>query len=409
MKIEKIKSEGLSYEYSVIFSAAEIASEIDSRIKTRSRSFRMPGFRPGHVPYSIVRKKVGPDVIHQVMEKFVDRASENVIREANIKILAYRPTYKVEQDYADGKDVKLVFYIEAAPEFEIKPYQFEISKIVPVVSDEDVEEDLQSRLKNFPFYELAEEGYEIKPQDVILYKATCYVNGRENKRHSFSQEAHLPAVIPEDNEFLQSFLGKKVSEEFDYTPPQQDSSTQTDIWTYKIHIEAIQKALIDLSIEEYAVKAGCEDKSDLRTKIKQDLETRIENEAYLYHKNQFIEAILEQYSFDVPQRMVDIEIRNIVMSVKKSQKPEELKSDEELYVEYTEIGKQRVLLGCVLDRIARIENITASDDEVRSVLYWKAMNSANPSEETYHRYCQDAGMVAYTRAEITERKVFDLL
>lgn len=415
MNFEKVSSDGMRHEYRVVLSADEIENQIVEAVKERAKTFKMQGFRAGHVPFDMVRSNVESSVIGKVFDNLISKACDEIIKDSQARDLSSRPTYKFETPYEKGKDITLTMTIEIAPSFELGSYEIEIEKIVPSVSDEEVSEAMAGFMKNFPNYEKADKDYAIKPQDEVLYKATCYNNGVESKKKSFSNKVLIPNAIPEGAEFLANFIGKKIGETFDFVP-----ATDKNL-NYKVMVRAINKAVTDMAPEDYAKSHGFKDLGEMTQAFRSRLESEITAQAFLYHKNQILEALEKQYKFDLPKGILEQEMNAVLASVKKEQESEaqkakekgekfELKSDEDLKKEYEDVVTKRVLLGYVLNKIARQENIKVSDQELQQLILMDIKRNPSVSPNTIVKYYRNnPEALAYKRAEIVEHKVIDFL
>lgn len=411
MNFENIKSDGMSFEYKVTFLAKEIESNIEKEVEKRAKTFKMQGFRPGHVPLNIVRSNVENSVIKDVLENLISEACKSVIKDAKVQDLASKPTYKFEDRYEKGKDLNLTMFIEVAPSFELHPYEMEITKVLPKVSEKEINDATETLMKTSPIYEKAEFGYQVKSKDEVSYRADCYNKGVESKKKSFSNNIIIPDVIPEDAEFLKNFVGKKVGESFDFVP-----ATDKNL-TYKITVKSIRKALTDLSVEEFAKKRNFKDVKEMQDAIKEKLEADINNQAFIYHKNQILEKLEKEYKFDLPQGILDQEMNSVLKNVKqeaeaaakKEGKKPEIKSDEELKKEYADIVRKRVLLGYVLNKIAKEEKITATEKEIQQAIIAEINSNPNMAQIIVDYYSKNPEAVAYKKAEIIEYKVISFL
>ncbi|MDR0744642.1 MAG: trigger factor [Holosporales bacterium] len=413
MKFENIKSDGMKYEYKILLSADEVEEGIVSAVEERAKTFRMQGFRVGHVPLNIVRNSVESAVIKDVFNDLVNKAYSEIVKDLKITDVSSRPVYKFEKEYEKGKDVDIAIVFDAAPSFDLKSYDIEVTKIIPKVSSEEIENAKKAFMANSPVYEKADDNYAIKPKDEVSYKAICYVNGIESKKKSFQNTIIIPETIPDDAEFLKSFLGKNLKDSFDFVSP-TDKNLK-----YKIIIKSVKKAVTEISEEDFAKQKGFKDANEFFEAIKKSLENEIEATAFLYHKNQILETLEKQYKFELPQNVIDLEMKNILAEVKRELAEEKRKgtaseedlkkTDDDLKKEYEEVGKQRVLLGYILNKIAKEENIVATDDELNRVILSEI--NRNPSMGNYliDYYSKNPSAITYKRAEIIEHKVISFL
>ncbi|MDR1333257.1 MAG: trigger factor [Holosporales bacterium] len=405
MKIDNVKEGGMSREYSVTIPADEIEEAIVSAVTKRARTFKMHGFRPGHVPLAVVRSNVEGEIIQTVLESLISKACDDVVKESKVATLATRPTYRIDDAYKPGSDVKITVFIEEAPAVDVKPYDFKITKIVPDVSDDVVDSEFTRMMKARPAHKKAGEGYAAKQLDMVDYFATCYSNGVKNKQRSFKNSTMIPPDEEADEaSYLLEFVGKTVGDTIDFTPP-SDSSV-----TFKMQIKEIHEALPGLSQDEYAKECGIETAADFKLLVKELLENGIESAAYLYHKNQILEAIIEQYDFELPSMIVAAEARNVIAEIRAEPEGDDAKkTDSELKEEYADVIKKRVLLGYVLNNIAAKEGIVATDREVQDAIKYEMDSNPRSAQYVADYYTHNEGAIAYKRAEIIEYKVISFI
>jgi trigger factor len=412
MKFTNIKSDGMKHEYQVIFNADEIENDILDAVKEKAKTFKMHGFRQGHVPLNIVRNNVENSVITSVLDSLISKACNSIMQDCKAQDLASKPIYKFESKYEKGKDIAVLITIETAPVFDLKPYEIDITKIIPKVSEKEIADASNHIMKISPIYENAEKDRLIAPRDEVSYHAICYIEGTESKKKSFKDTLTIPENIPNDAELLQNFIGKKVGDSFNFIPATDKKRN------YKITIKSIKKIIPNLAIEEYSKRKGFKNLAEFNLAIKNSLENDINSRAFVYHKNQILEALGKQYDFELPKGIVDQEMKSIIANVKKelqehaaqSNKPEKIsKSDEELEKEYAEVVRKRVLLGYVLNRIAKEENITATEQEIQNSILSEVNRSPAMAEAIIEYYSKNQNAVAYKRAEIIEHKAVSFL
>src|ERR1700761_7558666 len=100
MQVIKNNSEGLKEHFTVTIPAGQIASEMDTRLAEVGRTVRIPGFRPGKVPMTLLRKKYGPSVMGEVVENAVNNGAQKAIADNDLRP-ALRPELGINS-YQDG-------------------------------------------------------------------------------------------------------------------------------------------------------------------------------------------------------------------------------------------------------------------------------------------------------------------
>jgi trigger factor len=413
MDFKNVNSNGTRYECEIILKAADIEDNLKKAISEKAKTFKMQGFRPGHVPFEIVRKHVEAGILPDVFKTMINNACAVVIKEMGITDVATQPAYRFNEDYENGKDAKLTIFIEAVPIFELKEFKCKITKIIPLIKDEDITKLKKDLMKFNPVFGKAEKNYCVNPGDKISYFVQCIVNGVISKKKSFENSAVISVENFEHFKFLENFIGKKVGETFNF-----DLETEKNT-IYKCTIKYIKKALLDLPFEEYAKKKGFKDAEELEKVIIDDFEKSINESAFIYHKCQILDALANEYDFDLPKSIVEQETKNVIANIRREIENEKRqgitnnkdldKSDEELVEKYESVIKKRVLLGYILNKFARKYGITVSDDEVRRSIFEETHRNPEQASDIIAHYTGNHAAITYKRAEIVEKKVIEFL
>ena len=133
MQITETKSAGLSREFRVALPASEIEEKISLRLKEIARTAELPGFRPGKVPVSILRKRYGQNVMGEILERAVNDSSQQALSEKGIRP-AMQPEIEIDS-FKDGMDLEYTIAGESLP--EIEPVDFSTIKLERWVTETD--------------------------------------------------------------------------------------------------------------------------------------------------------------------------------------------------------------------------------------------------------------------------------
>src|SRR6266851_2929930 len=127
MQITETNAEGLKHEFKVTIGADDIARRVESRLHEIGRQVRLPGFRPGKVPLTVLKKRYGPSVMGEVIERAVNDSSSEAMREHKLRP-ALQPKVEIVS-FNEGKDLEYRLAVEVLPEFDGQPV-FEILALV---------------------------------------------------------------------------------------------------------------------------------------------------------------------------------------------------------------------------------------------------------------------------------------
>ena len=408
---EKISTDGLQSKYKITFPASLIEETIIAAAKEKAKTVKMPGFRPGKVSLPIVRSRYKDEINKSAIEYLVSNACNQIIKENNIKELALNPSYAFDNEnnrFEEGKDISVIVTIEEMPTFDLKPYDFEITKIVPNVTDEAIEDVRKNIMTNNPAYVTIKEDRAIQVGDRVHYSASYFHKGVANSARNIDNFV----IIPEnsDDSFIKELLGKKVNDSFDFEFPNNKKVL------YKVTVNEIQVKDPTVTPEQYATTHGFKALDEFNGAIKTQIENNINSKAYLYHKSQIIEALVKDYEFELPKSVVEQEKRNILRQIRaerdKAQANGEkldTKTDKELMEEYSDTVNKRVLLGYIFNKIAKQEGIEATDDELNNVLLNEINSRPDLGNRLIEYYRKNPAAINYKRAEITEQKVVNFL
>jgi len=103
MEVTQTATEGLKHEFKVIVSAKDIESQVDNKLTELSTQVRIPGFRPGRVPLTLLKKRYGDSVLGEVVERAVADSSEQALSKHGLRP-AMRPKVEITS-FEKGHDL----------------------------------------------------------------------------------------------------------------------------------------------------------------------------------------------------------------------------------------------------------------------------------------------------------------
>ncbi len=142
MQVTELSAEGLKRSFSVVVPAAELEATRDKRLAALGRDLRMPGFRPGKVPMSVVKKRYGTAVTGEVLEEQVQNATRELLTGRGLRP-ALQPKVELAGEFADGQDLTFNIEMELLPEIPMPDFSgIEVERPRAEPSDEEVQKAL---------------------------------------------------------------------------------------------------------------------------------------------------------------------------------------------------------------------------------------------------------------------------
>jgi trigger factor len=419
MQITETNAEGLRHEFMVVVGADDIERRVQDRLNDIGRSVRLPGFRPGKVPLSVLRKRYGSSVMGEVLEHVVNDSSSTAMRERNLRP-ALQPQVEIVS-FDEGKDLSYKMAVEVLP--EIQPMNFselQLERLKPEVPDQEIDQALEriarQQRKSEPADRPAAKG------DLVVIDFAGSIDGTEfpgGSAKDYTLELGSGAFIPG---FEDQLVGAKAGEQrtvevtfpADYGAPDLAGKAAQFAVTVK-EVRAVTPQPIDDSLAE---AVGMENLEGLRQAVRERIERDYAGLARQHLKRALLDQLAERHHFPVPQGMVDIELDTIWKQFEAQRErarqsgtaPEEGgKSDDEIKAEYRPIAERRVRLGLLLSEVGRKNNITVSQEELNRALVDEARRFPGQERQVIEYYRKNPSAADGLRAPIYEDKVVDFV
>jgi trigger factor len=419
MQITETNSEGLKHEFKVTIGADDIAQRVESRLKELGRQVRLPGFRPGKVPITVLRQRYGTSVMGEVLERAVNDSSSEAMREHKLRP-ALQPKVEIVS-FNEGKDLEYKLAVEVLP--EVAPMNFaelKLERLRPDVPDAEVDSALERIARQQRKDEVVDRAAE--KGDIVVIDFTGRIDGTEFPGGSAKGqrlELGTGQFIPG---FEDQLLGAKAGEHRDVavTFPADygasDLAGKNAVFDVEVkEVRAVTPQPIDESLAE---AVGMENLAALRDAVRQQIEREYSGIARQRLKRQLLDRLAERHHFPVPQGMVDIEL-NVIWKQYEAERdrlkqqgttdPDAGKSEEELKSEYRDIAERRVRLGLLLSEVGRSNNISVSQEEINRALAEEARRLPGRERQVIEFYRNQPGALDQLRAPLFENKVIDYI
>ena len=348
-----------------------------------ARQVKVPGFRPGKAPMSMLEKRFGPNVKKEVMTQLISERLAEVIEEKGFRSVS--PPKLLEVEAEEGTDISVSASVEIVPEFEIKDYsKMEISLEITRVTDEDVNQVINYYLeRQGTKVQVTDRPVENKDFVKLDFKGTINnktFEGGEGSDHvvqigseyllndmgnqligmSVGEEKSIPVNIPENYSANKSIAGKKV--------------------IFHVSLKGIQKNQLPELNDSFASNVEPKNKftslEDMKQKTRSELEEHARGDALRGAKELITKKITAINPIEVPESLIDEQIKHMVtQALKKEQQATnqtESVKEEEIHVtdsqkkEYREDAIKLLQQELVLDQLAISLNITIDESELNA-------------------------------------------
>jgi trigger factor len=391
-------------EISVEIPAQEVTRETELQIQRYQKSARLPGFRQGHVPASIIRQRFGEGLKNDVVEALVPKYFRiEAEKQGLIPVSQPRVT---DLHIHEGEPLRFKASFEILPEIRVEGYK-ELRAEHPEidVKDEEVEEALNNiREQHATFTSV--EGSPLGDGDF----AQASMDGRPKENDDNTKPVHMDEVLIEIGgkntmpEFTENLRGAAAGEQrtFDvhYPADSQDKRLAGKTFVYTVKVQGIkQKGLPELN-DEFAKELGAfSDLDQVRKQIRENMIAEKKQTAEREAKDKLVAELVKRTEFEVPESLVERQIdvrleRGLRALAAQGMKMEDLKKMDlpRLRAGQREQAVQDVKSSLLLDRIAEMESISVSDDELEKEVQGLAAQTKQSAEAVRARLTQDGGL-----------------
>jgi len=382
MKIEVETQPGSVSTLRIELPPEEVSKEWDAIANSFARLAKIPGYRPGKAPRSVIEKRFRKEIHDELTKKLVSKSYYDAIEQKQLRVVSLTNLEDVQ--FGEDKSMRFLATVVTAPEFELPEY-----KNIPVqlpstkVAEEDVDLALERlREQSADFVDVPERGLQMEDFAVIDFEGS--IEGRRIREIAPNASKNVHGgkkfwlhLAPEN--FLPRFCGqiidmkrgetRSVQVEFPAEFPVVElAGKKAD---YAVTLNEIKQKVLPSIDDAFAAKLVPEKTvADLRQMIEHDLEHEKEHEVERAKESQIVKFLHEHTAFDLPPPLLKSETRRalneLVHRNRERGVPDDmLKGKEKELVEGAgSLAAHRLKTNFILSRIAEREKIEVSREEI---------------------------------------------
>lgn len=473
MQVTEVEADGLKRRLKVVLPAADIDSEVNSRLQILSRDARIPGFRPGKVPVSLLRQRFGAAVRGEALEALIQSSLTQALAERSLRP-AMQPTVEITTpaEGAAAGDIEYLLALEVLP--EIAPMDFStlsLTRLRAEITDEAVDEQVARIAHQRRIPEAVEPARPLAAGDNALLDYDGRVAGKKFAGGSAQDKA---IEIGPDGFFVPGFvdqlIGMNAGETRDVTAtlPENYAGENHDVpglagreAVFTVTLKAVRTLAEPVIDDALAEKVGFDDLADMKAFVRTRLEREAAEQSRARLKRVLLDRLAESYSFTIPDAMMEAEFGAIWQQVEGmraraakiateaadkfvaesgvdasfevtvaeipakdaggevsglAEKEPESKAleaitqgDATLKTEYRAIAERRVRLGLVLGEVGRLNNIEISTEEMRAAAVREMQRYPGQERAILDFYARQPAALATLKSSLMEEKAVDFI
>ena len=368
----------------------------------------MDGFRPGKVPLPILRKRFGEVAATEALKKIVAVSYEKVLKEKNILALG-DPDVKVGESLPEEKNpFSFQVTVEVWPEVKVENYKgLTIEREKIEIRDEEVEEVLRMRQEENAEF-LPVEGRPVKDDDWVVIDFRSFLDGSPFQNGEGSLFRLGLGAFPKEVEdvLIGSLPETEEEREIEVPLPGQGSPARKIL--YRIKLRGIKERRLLIVDDEFARDLGeFNNIAELRADIRKKLENRAREEEEGKLRSKIVELLVEKNEMEIPSYLVEEQLKYLMLvSQAELSSSGEGEKKSELREKLRPLAVTQVKSSLILEEIARRENLTVTEEEIKKeVEGTRALSAKGKREDLAYRIKRRKVLdFLISRAEIKEKK-----
>jgi len=401
--VEKTAEDSASKSLRVTVPVDRVREAEAKALKYYAKRARLPGFRPGKAPDTVVRKRYGDAIRQTVLEEVIRESWETAKSSESLKPINDPSIRNLK--FEDGSPIEFELHVEVRPELKLERVGgFRVERRVSPVSDSAVDEQL-ARIQEAKAAWIPVEGARPTPGQMVRVEVAPIENGVAGSSQPHDVILGQNQAIPELEERIMALTpGETVEAEVRFPDDHPDESRRGQTRQVRITLHEVKRQELPPLDDALAREAGdFENLEALRAAVRQDLERDAAREADAEVRRNLIGQVVEANRVEAPHSLVH---RLLHGYAEMYQVPaEQLEGFEQ---QFHRIAEEQVKRDLALDALVEAQGLRATESELDERINSMAAARGVPAGQVYASL-QKANRLQELERAITEEKAFDFL
>lgn len=402
IKVEELSN--VDKKITITADRSDLKPKIDEALKKYRKQINMPGFRPGKVPVSIVKKRFGKEIENEQVNEYIQEIFRDKI------VPEHQPVGepKIEDFKWEDGELEVDMKIGVKPEFELTDIsKIEIDKMVHDVTEEEVDEEVERARERAGQWVETEDP--VTETSKVTVDAVALDENGDPVPDDVDEDKELDLNSEENAQFRDALLGKKVGEVVPVELGEGDDKDKFNVTLKKVY--KLEKPELDEEFVKNATNGQLDNIEAFRSDIKSRIQNYYDQSAEDMAKQDLMEKLIEAHEFEVPEVVVDKFLDAYVDQLKQQQGgelPEHF--DTESYKESSrEQGQKEAKWAFILEELESQYEVEIEAEDIDNKIASDAARYGMPVEMVKSFYQQSGEQLENLRRNIRTEKVFQQL
>ncbi len=411
-------------EIKIEIEPAQIRSAYDRISQKYSKGANVPGFRPGHAPTSVVRTRYKSEIRSEVLRELIPEAINTAIREHSLNALG-EPSVELDNSAAleqlGEEPLTVTVGLEVLPEVELADYKgLEVNRRKRPITDADVDRMIENLRESSASLQPVEDRASELGDTVTVNARGNFVEDPEEEEIKVDDVEVVLGGPGVQQEFTENLTGVRADDSRTFQVEYPADFTSPGLAGKKVEytteVTSVRKKELPELDDEWVQSLGAvfDSVETLRTKIREDLEARATAESDHLLREEIMKKMLDAHKFEVPESLVTQQTQHRLESVANQmmQRGVDPRNPEinwqAAHQEMMGQAEEDVRATMLLERVAEVENISVSPEEIEAEIDAIATASRQPKEQVRAALTKDGGERSIAH-RLRNRKALDLL
>jgi trigger factor len=365
-------SEDCKRHLELVIPVADVEAETTKVVQELQKKVKMPGFRPGKVPLSLIRKNFDSDIRQEVIEKVGSRYFRQAAEKDNLKVVGSPHLHDVH--FHDGEPLKLTVHFEVAPDFELGDYrEIEIPYEEPAVTPEDIEKRLEGlRDQRAEYVNVDPRPVEDGDYAVVSLESLSGLSGEPIKQDEVMLHVGAEETVAAFTENLRGMTpGEEKEIDVAYAEDYAQERLAGKTVKFRAALKVIRRKELPELNDDFAKDLGdFQNLEELREAVRKNIFAEREYEAQRNAKDAIVDKLVDAHEFPVPEAYLDRQIEINVETYLRAAAAQGV-DPRKMNLDWAKIKEAQkgkatrdVRASLILDKVADREAIMATNEDV---------------------------------------------
>ncbi len=405
MKVTIENKKGLNKDLKVFVDKKTISTYVDEKYEEVKKTVTLKGFRPGKVPREILKKQFGQAIFGEVLDKVLKDTTTKALQENKIKP-AGQPKIDLKT-YGEDKDLEYIISVTELPKINIKNLEdIKFDQFKVKIDSKETEKRIKDIAKSQKNFEEVDPAKVANDGDLVIfdYKATVGGNdfkGNEGKNTQLELGKDL-FIKGFDKQLLKVKKNDEVKVEVNLPEnfPDKELVGKKAIFTCKIiSVKKPKEVKID---DNFSKNLGAKDLNDLKKIISKQISEEFKNSLEILTKNKILKEIEKFKIQEIPENLIEEEIKILTQGMKEDEIKKEKKSIEDN-------AKKRIKVGLILNEFGEQNKVKVEESEIQGEIQKQLRMMPGQEKMIMEFYQKNPSALASLRGNVYEDKIIKLI